>query len=498
MEQIHLSRRISDWVVAGLADYAEAHLPDATPIEPSPARQTPFSSWREASRGLGKCVRRSGAPLARVIRTLRNRAVFFTLALAGAVESRHMVGLSVARLQAPTRSAHPTLHLVQDLCRHLLPGYSFSLNDLITSDLVRHEILVLSAREPLPHRTLSVDPLVWRILTGKIRTPDRISPIPDDGEALVSRRALDQVDALAGLLKGVDCRGLMLRGCPAGGRRSFAAVLGRELGRTAVNVSLSDWSNPAWRALSRYCGWLPVIPVDAPGESTPSLPTHDEPVIVLAAESSAPPGDGFIEVATPLPDVVERTAFWNRCLEKNASIVDPGERGRFARRAAESALVGGPAIANLCKAASLLAKQRREPLDGRRLKEVRRRLGGSELRAMAQSIEQDVTEKALIVNRRTRDLLDDLILRCRRRESLWRGLGPTLACTRNTGVRALFSGPSGAGKTMAAEILANHLKLDLYRIDLSAVVSKYIGETEKNLRRVFDAAEQSGAILFVD
>jgi ATPase family associated with various cellular activities (AAA) len=70
--------------------------------------------------------------------------------------------------------------------------------------------------------------------------------------------------------------------------------------------------------------------------------------------------------------------------------------------------------------------------------------------------------------------------------------------TRGLGVSALFSGPSGTGKTMAAEVVANHLGLDLYRIDLSAVVSKYIGETEKNLSRMFDAAEGGGAILFFD
>jgi hypothetical protein len=70
--------------------------------------------------------------------------------------------------------------------------------------------------------------------------------------------------------------------------------------------------------------------------------------------------------------------------------------------------------------------------------------------------------------------------------------------TRGLGVSALFSGPSGTGKTMGAEVLANHLRLDLYRIDLSAVVSKYIGETEKNLSRMFDAAEGGGAILFFD
>jgi SpoVK/Ycf46/Vps4 family AAA+-type ATPase len=69
---------------------------------------------------------------------------------------------------------------------------------------------------------------------------------------------------------------------------------------------------------------------------------------------------------------------------------------------------------------------------------------------------------------------------------------------RGLGISTLFAGDSGTGKTMAAEIVANHLRLDLYRIDLSAVVSKYIGETEKNLRRLFDAAEEGGAILFFD
>jgi SpoVK/Ycf46/Vps4 family AAA+-type ATPase len=66
------------------------------------------------------------------------------------------------------------------------------------------------------------------------------------------------------------------------------------------------------------------------------------------------------------------------------------------------------------------------------------------------------------------------------------------------GVNTLFAGPSGTGKTMAAEIIANELGLDLYKIDLSGVVSKYIGETEKNLDRIFRAAENANAILFFD
>jgi SpoVK/Ycf46/Vps4 family AAA+-type ATPase len=69
---------------------------------------------------------------------------------------------------------------------------------------------------------------------------------------------------------------------------------------------------------------------------------------------------------------------------------------------------------------------------------------------------------------------------------------------RGLGISALFAGETGTGKTMAAEVIANELELNLYRIDLSRVVSKYIGETEANLRRLFDAAENGGAILFFD
>src|SRR5262245_485997 len=69
---------------------------------------------------------------------------------------------------------------------------------------------------------------------------------------------------------------------------------------------------------------------------------------------------------------------------------------------------------------------------------------------------------------------------------------------RGRGVNALFAGPSGVGKTMAAEVIAGDLELDLYSVDLAGTVSKYIGETEKNLKRIFDAAEEAGAVLLID
>lgn len=73
-----------------------------------------------------------------------------------------------------------------------------------------------------------------------------------------------------------------------------------------------------------------------------------------------------------------------------------------------------------------------------------------------------------------------------------------IAASKGGGLAILFTGPSGTGKTMAAEVIAAELGLPLYRVDLSQVISKYIGETEKNLRRLFDAAETTHAILFFD
>lgn len=76
--------------------------------------------------------------------------------------------------------------------------------------------------------------------------------------------------------------------------------------------------------------------------------------------------------------------------------------------------------------------------------------------------------------------------------------GNAAKSSRGVGIIALFVGASGTGKTLAAEVLANDLRLNLYRIDLSQVVSKYIGETEKKLRRLFDKAEEECAVLFFD
>ena len=104
----------------------------------------------------------------------------------------------------------------------------------------------------------------------------------------------------------------------------------------------------------------------------------------------------------------------------------------------------------------------------------------------------------LVLPEMQKQTLRQLAAQSRHRMTVYENWGFAAKGRRGLGLSALFAGPSGTGKTLAAEVLAGELRLDLYRIDLSSVVSKYIGETEKNLKQVFDAAEAGGVLLLFD
>ncbi len=117
---------------------------------------------------------------------------------------------------------------------------------------------------------------------------------------------------------------------------------------------------------------------------------------------------------------------------------------------------------------------------------------------LAHRIEAGAGWNDLVLPEQQLETLRQIVVQVRQRAVVHQRWGFAERYDRGLGLSALFSGTSGTGKTMAAEILAGALSLDLYRIDLAAIVSKYIGETEKNLRRIFDAADQSSAILLFD
>jgi len=123
----------------------------------------------------------------------------------------------------------------------------------------------------------------------------------------------------------------------------------------------------------------------------------------------------------------------------------------------------------------------------------------TELEQVAQRMKAKADWKQLRLPKEQVTLLHQITDYVKQRNRIIEGFGLPDKMKRGVGISALFAGKSGTGKTMAAQVIANDLKLDLYRIDLSAVVGKYIGETEKNLDRLFDAAaDDSNAILLFD
>lgn len=121
-----------------------------------------------------------------------------------------------------------------------------------------------------------------------------------------------------------------------------------------------------------------------------------------------------------------------------------------------------------------------------------------QLDLLAQRIHASATWEDLVLPEKEQKVLQEIAAHVRQRFKVYEQWGFSGKGQRGLGISALFAGASGTGKTLAAEILGHALNLDVYRIDLSAIVSKYIGETEKNLRQIFDVAEEGGVVLLFD
>ena len=127
-----------------------------------------------------------------------------------------------------------------------------------------------------------------------------------------------------------------------------------------------------------------------------------------------------------------------------------------------------------------------------------RRLSNQKLGSIAKKVESQYTWSDIMLPSETIEQLEQICNHVKYKNIVYGKWGFERKSSRGNGLNIIFSGHSGTGKTMAAEIIANELKLDLYKIDLSLVISKYIGETEKNLGQVFNEAEERNAILFFD
>ena len=195
----------------------------------------------------------------------------------------------------------------------------------------------------------------------------------------------------------------------------------------------------------------------------------------------------FTQVRFPRPDYAQRTAMW-RAVEDLPDDADP------ARLAGTYRLTRGDIEDAVATARSLTCGA----LTANDIREGCRLHSRQELDELAREIEPTYDWDDIVLPEDTLTHLREIAGAIRHRGTVFEEWGFADRFSLGNGINVLFTGKSGTGKTMAAEIIANDIGLPLYKLDLSSVMSKYIGETEKNLSRVFDAAENSNAILFFD
>lgn len=193
------------------------------------------------------------------------------------------------------------------------------------------------------------------------------------------------------------------------------------------------------------------------------------------------------------PNIEEQSGLWQNTLIE----VAPQLNGEVKKLIGQFHLSPTTIRAACAEAAGQLSQPQEKEL-GQILWDACRMQARPHLDELAQRIIPSADWNDLVIPPVTEQILREISAHVRQKYTVYQSWGFAAKNGRGLGISALFAGVSGTGKTLAAEVLAQELRLDLYRIDLSSVISKYIGETEKNLRRVFDAAEEGGTILLFD
>jgi hypothetical protein len=299
---------------------------------------------------------------------------------------------------------------------------------------------------------------------------------------------------------------LNVYGPPDSGKRALARALCDRLGLALYRLDLerAAVSDPdLWHVLERESVLLQfALYVHAAGSAPDglraleSLLSRLRVLLIVGTEEALPAEWPTLPVALPKLSAGDREALWRQVLN-----TVPNTAGGDIDSLVEAFDFGPSGIARTIWQASAEARVRcpeSATVNAQDLWAAGRSQAVRGLSALAQCIVPCQTWDDIVLPGDVRRQLRDIAAQVANRHRVYTAWGFGTKLNRGRGISALFAGPSGTGKTMAAEILAGELGLHLYRIDLSAVVNKYIGETEKNLRRVFDAAERSGAILFFD
>ena len=388
-----------------------------------------------------------------------------------------------------------------------------------------HLIEVLSG-DALTSSPLRIDERILHYLTGMRSMDERVRGVVDEvgpartltpSELAVGQRIVDCVSPR----NGQESRPVVqLCGSEPGSRRAVAAqacaLLGLGLhvlnvqaiprGTAEIDLFLRLWERES--VLQANCLLLefddgPVL--DATGEFavTRLIATLRSPLMISSREQIKPVERKLLSFDVPKATAKEQIELWYRALGAVAPVLN-GDVAAIVSQFSMSANRIEAAVAQMprelwqANLESLPDHGADAPALAQALWDACRIQSRPRLEGLAQRIEPVATGDDLVLPEKQKQLLSQIAVHVRHRTKVYGSWGFASKGSRGLGISALFAGPSGTGKTMAGEVLANQLRLDLYRIDLSQTISKYIGETEKNLRRVFDAAEESAAILLFD
>lgn len=418
--------------------------------------------------------------------------------LAIAAEHDLLIGHLLVHLQQPMALSRPTVGLV---AQAFAPdAMQRAIHILGQGNAVRCGILQLCGEDlPLPERQLRT-PLPTALALQSLESAwPGTAPIEFDQYPVpLGERAQARALEFARRLRPQENTdpALVIRCGDPIEARAAAALVCAESDAQAILVHTDQWAGMApWLVLNRlipvFSQWL------LPGErkAVPVIPGYFGPLILLTGpEGDFESGDrSVLDWRLEIPSAAERADLWtmaigDRTVAEQLAGAHRHAAGRIATLAAkarEDCLARDPSGKN-------------KSLSFAQIRAVSRRGDATGLGALAELIPDEVGDEVLIANDTLRTELESLVTRCQLREDFPNSLGPSIQARYRPSVRALFVGPSGTGKTLAVAWLATRLGIPLFRVDLSAVTSKYIGETEKNLSQLLARAEQNEVLLLFD
>jgi hypothetical protein len=364
------------------------------------------------------------------------------------------------------------------------------------SNLRRWELIRITAAGSLTHSPIRIDETVLMALLGVKATDEQLLALVEHvhfPDALAPSHL-----ALAKAVAGSWRKGLAVNlvGPDAEVKREIFGHAARDLGLEAWSIQVSSFPPDAagifeigrkWTRQAALHGAALLIEAADDGAHASRFSRGLRTPCVVSSVDRAPNFTGISLDVGPL-ERRESAQIWTSAL---------GERAMHLNGVLDALVEQFSVPMSEIPGLVSLAEQAEGPFS-QALWQAAREASRRRLDDLALRLQSQVSWEDIVLPEETTAVLKEVVANVRNRSKVLGEWGFGDRISRGLGVAALFHGPSGTGKTLAADVLANELGLDLFRIDLASIVSKYIGETEKNLRRIFDAAERCGAVLLFD